>query len=206
MTAGLLLKHLGPRREGNQRPRGGSGFWFRQKVRSQNCRARGHLAGHSVRPARPTPSSLRPERTPPPRTVSIPLRAPDAHVNLPPVQGAGTVPLCTLLQLSQVTEPLRPESDRLLTSASGALRPRQACEVSRDLQISLCIFPSFLNADGLCGALREYLLLLLSHFSRVPLCATPETAAHQAPPSLGFSRQKHWSGLPFPSPMHESEK
>ena len=27
-----------------------------------------------------------------------------------------------------------------------------------------------------------------------------ETAAHQAPPSLGFSRQEHWSGLPFPSP------
>jgi len=31
-------------------------------------------------------------------------------------------------------------------------------------------------------------------------------AAHQAPPSLGFSKQEHWSGLPFPSPMHESEK
>ena len=31
-------------------------------------------------------------------------------------------------------------------------------------------------------------------------------AAHQAPPSLGFSRQEHWSGLPFPSPMHESGK
>ena len=30
-------------------------------------------------------------------------------------------------------------------------------------------------------------------------------AAHQSPPSLGFSRQEHWSGLPFPSPMHESE-
>ena len=29
---------------------------------------------------------------------------------------------------------------------------------------------------------------------------------HEAPPSLGFSRQEHWSGLPFPSPMHESEK
>ena len=50
------------------------------------------------------------------------------------------------------------------------------------------------------------LLLLLSRFSRVQLCATPEMAAHQAPPSLGFSRQEHWSGLPFPSPMHESEK
>ena len=31
-------------------------------------------------------------------------------------------------------------------------------------------------------------------------------AAHQVPPSLGFSRQEHWSGLPFPSPTHESEK
>ena len=29
---------------------------------------------------------------------------------------------------------------------------------------------------------------------------------HQAPPSLGFSRQEHWSGLPFPSPMHEKWK
>ena len=53
---------------------------------------------------------------------------------------------------------------------------------------------------------KTNLLLLLSHFSRVRLCTTPQTAAHQAPPSLGFSRQEHWSGLPFPSPMHESEK
>ena len=50
------------------------------------------------------------------------------------------------------------------------------------------------------------LLLVLSHFSRVQLCATPSTAAHQAPPSLGLSRQEYWSGLPFPSAMHESEK
>ena len=50
------------------------------------------------------------------------------------------------------------------------------------------------------------LLLLLSRFSRVQLCATPQMAAYQAPPSLGFSRQEHWSGLPFPSPMRESEK
>ena len=42
-------------------------------------------------------------------------------------------------------------------------------------------------------------ILLLSHFSRVRLCVTPEMAAHQAPQSLGFSRQEHWSGLPFPS-------
>src|SRR5574337_795595 len=45
------------------------------------------------------------------------------------------------------------------------------------------------------------LLLLLSCFSHVRLCVTPETAAHQAPLSLGFSRQEHWSGLPFSSPV-----
>ena len=50
------------------------------------------------------------------------------------------------------------------------------------------------------------IMLLLSCFSRVRLYVTPEMAAHQAPPSLGFSRQEHWSGLPFPSLMHESEK
>ena len=49
-------------------------------------------------------------------------------------------------------------------------------------------------------------MLLLSRFSHVRLCETPETAAHQAPPSLEFSRQEHGSGLPFPSPMPESEK
>ena len=36
--------------------------------------------------------------------------------------------------------------------------------------------------------------------SRVRLCATPETASHQAPPSMGFSRQEYWSGVPLTSP------
>ena len=51
----------------------------------------------------------------------------------------------------------------------------------------------FLTEDNLL------LLLLLSCSSRVWLCATPQTAAQQAPQSLGFSRQGCWSGLPFPS-------
>ena len=46
------------------------------------------------------------------------------------------------------------------------------------------------------------MLLLLSPFSRVWLCATPLKAASQAPPSLGFSRQEYWSRLPFPSPWY----
>ena len=56
------------------------------------------------------------------------------------------------------------------------------------------------------GLWAKFSLLLLRRFSRVQLCVTPQMAAHQAPLSLGFSRQEHWSGLPFPSPMHESEK
>ena len=63
-------------------------------------------------------------------------------------------------------------------------------------------------ADLLCctAETQHCKATLLSHFSCVRLCATPQAAAHQAPPSLGFSRQEHSSGLPFPSPMHESEK
>ena len=47
---------------------------------------------------------------------------------------------------------------------------------------------------------RILLPLMLSSFSHVQLCATPWTAAYQAPPSMRFSRQEYWSGLPLPSP------
>ena len=40
----------------------------------------------------------------------------------------------------------------------------------------------------------------MKSLSRVRLFATPWTVGYQAPPSLGFSRQEYWSGLPFPSP------
>ena len=54
----------------------------------------------------------------------------------------------------------------------------------------------------LLGKSSLLLLLLLSPFSRVWLCATPWTAAYQAPLSMGFSRQEYWNGLPLPSPGH----
>ena len=41
---------------------------------------------------------------------------------------------------------------------------------------------------------------VVKSLSRVRLFATPWTVAYQAPPSMGFSRQKYWSGVPFPSP------
>ena len=40
----------------------------------------------------------------------------------------------------------------------------------------------------------------VNSLSRVPLFGTPWTVAYQAPPSMEFSRQEYWSGLPFPSP------
>ena len=62
------------------------------------------------------------------------------------------------------------------------------------------LFPSqFQDALFYAAAAAESLQLC-------PTLCDPWTAAHQAPLSLGFSRQEHWSGLPFPSPMHESEK
>ena len=52
-------------------------------------------------------------------------------------------------------------------------------------------------------------LTMLCYAKSLQSCPTlcdPIDAAHQALPSLGFSRQEHGSGLPFPSPMHEREK
>ena len=70
-------------------------------------------------------------------------------------------------------------------------------------QISLWCFTYLLVWDlyraGLCLRNVQY-NHVLSCFSRVQLFATPWTVAHQAPVSLGFSRQEYWSGLPFPLP------
>ena len=43
-------------------------------------------------------------------------------------------------------------------------------------------------------------MCVLSHYSHVQLFVIPWTVAHQAPLTMGFSRQEYWSGLPFPSP------
>ena len=59
------------------------------------------------------------------------------------------------------------------------------------------------NCDIFCDT------ILPSRFSRVQLCATPWTAAYQASLAMGFSRQEHWSGLPFSSPdtiLHSIKK
>ena len=62
----------------------------------------------------------------------------------------------------------------------------------------LC-FP-FLMAKYVACLCYHILKVKVKSLSRVQLFATPWTVAHQAPPSMGFSRQECWSGLPFPSP------
>ena len=62
------------------------------------------------------------------------------------------------------------------------------------------IYPGSLQKSDCVYHRKMLLLLLLSRFSPVQLCVTPWTAAYQAPPSMGFSRQEYWSGVPSPSP------
>ena len=69
-------------------------------------------------------------------------------------------------------------------------------------QISKLIHPFYENTL-ICLEKQELisiLNILVKSLSRVRLFATPWTVAYQAPPSMGFSRQEYWSGLPFPSP------
>ena len=56
--------------------------------------------------------------------------------------------------------------------------------------------PKVKSLDGLITRI----LSEVKSLSRVQLFATPWTVAYKAPPSMGFSRQEYWSGLPFPSP------
>ena len=57
-----------------------------------------------------------------------------------------------------------------------------------------------------CGTITKGITYVciseVKSLSRVRLSATPWTVAYQAPPSMEFSRQEYWSGLPFPSPMY----
>ena len=80
----------------------------------------------------------------------------------------------------------------------GVFRLRDGTNVSC---ISCIACRYFTTEASHLGSPNINTLLLLSHFRRVPIDGSPPGS-----PSLGFSRQEHWSGLPFPSPMRENEK
>ena len=99
-------------------------------------------------------------------------------------------------------------------AAAAAAKPLQLCQTlcdPRDGSPPGSPVPGILQARTL-----EWFAISFSNawkwkvkvksLSCVRRLATPWTAAHQAPLSLGFSRQEYWSGLPFPSPMHYRHK
>ena len=93
----------------------------------------------------------------------------------------------------------------VMTSIDSLLKSRDITLPTKVHLVKAMVFPVVMyGSESL--TIKLLLLLLLSRFSRVRLCETPWTAAYQASPSMGFSRQEHWSGLPFPSPMHEGGK
>ena len=72
-------------------------------------------------------------------------------------------------------------------------------EILIGIVLRLCYFGDSLH---LFDSVSLHLTLYVFHYSlsHVLLFATPWTVAHQAPLSVGFSRQEYWSGLPFPPP------
>ena len=100
-------------------------------------------------------------------------------------------------------------SEHMLIAAAAAAKSLQSCPTLCD-PIDGCPpgspVPGILQARTL-----EWVAISFSNawkgkmkvnsLSRVRLLVTPWTVAHQAPPSMGFSRQEYWSGVPLPSPM-----
>ena len=90
------------------------------------------------------------------------------------------------------------------TRKMATIKKQKITSVSKDMEKleHLCTVGEIIFFNFLLQTIfySFILLLLLSHFSRVQHCATQQTAAHQAPPSVGFSRQEDWSGVPSPSP------
>ena len=87
------------------------------------------------------------------------------------------------------------------TEEPDGLQSTGSQRVGHDWATSLSWRQSATNGAAIdFDSLRTYMSEWVKSLSRVRIFATPWTAAYQAPPSMGFSRQVYWSGLPFPSP------
>ena len=87
-------------------------------------------------------------------------------------------------------------------AAAAAAKSLQSCPTLCDPRDGR--FPRPWDSPGKNTRVRCHFLLQLvklKSLNRVRLLATPWTAAHQAPPSVGFSRQEDWSGVPLPFPL-----
>ena len=147
--------------------------------------------------------------------VSFPCHVSWTHVSLVPLVSLGVRPStlsqpifqgrnrCTIFNRYEATEGWAKPIDYLLggsPACPSCLDPHWNLIFLYTQLYSSCSYVSGLYLLTLTFTSFSVflLLLLLSRFSRVWLCATPWTAAHQAPLSTGFSKQEYWSGLLHP--------
>ena len=82
--------------------------------------------------------------------------------------------------------------------------PKTLAKLEQSLDVMPLVYGTFVftRCEPSSNSELEFLCILRTKdlLSHVRLFETPWTVAHQAPPSMGFSRQEYWSGLPFPSP------
>ena len=103
-------------------------------------------------------------------------------------------------------------SDWTTTAAAAAAKSLQSCPTlcdPIDRSPAVSPIPGILQARTLGWVAISFSSawkwkVKVKSFSPVQLFSTPWTAAHQAPPSMGFSRQEHWSGVPLPSPNNNN--
>ena len=92
------------------------------------------------------------------------------------------------------------ESESEVAQSSPTLcNPRDCSLPGSKVPLSPWNFPGKNTGVG-CHFLLQCMKVKVKSLSRVRPSSTPWTAAFQAPPSMGFSRQEYWSGVPLPSP------
>ena len=155
--------------------------------------------------------SLEATCTPELMPLSSIFRAINVASSLPP--SSRILPMCSLPPLTEILLILmgslgQPVSKSLISSYLQNSVCQKLFTSSRDQNMSIFVihYSAYQRVGKIETLFQRVLLVLLSHFSHVRLCVTSQMTAHQAPLSLGFSKQEHQSGLPFPSPVYESEK
>ena len=120
-----------------------------------------------------------------------------------PTQGPNPHLLC-LLDWQADSLPLCHLGSPMQTASAKYLMTYWNCRRNCSREFAACgsctIISSRPQRDILFVQDRKWKKVKVKSLSRVLLSATPWTVAYQAPPSMGFSRQEDWNGLPFPSP------
>ena len=99
---------------------------------------------------------------------------------------------------------------RIRAAAAAAAKLFQLCPTVRPHRRQPTRLPHPWDSPGKntgvsCHFLLQCMKVKVKSLSHVGLLATPWTAAYQAPPSMGFSRQEYWSGVPLPSPRMRAD-